>query len=115
MHQIKKRMFVSSMRLFMALFSISVLVFGYYYFASPSAPSKNYDLFGLEIAPITMGYVSIALIVLAAITHTSGQIIFWCKKDRGDGSEGDVTKQLMCGPLYLNAIYLVLLVVIIAV
>ena len=110
----KTRAFISSMRLFMALFSVSVLVFGYYYFASPSIPNENYNLFGLEITPMVMGYITIGLIVLASATHISGQIIFWCKKDRGDAGEDEVTKQLMCGPLYLNALYLVLLVVIIA-
>lgn len=104
----KKRIFTSLLRLFMALFSVAILVFGYFWFAYPSDADKTYNLFGLEIEPMTMGYISIALIVIAFITHTSGQIVFWCKKD-----SDPISKQLMCGPLYINALYLALIVIII--
>ena len=104
----RQRILTSLLRLFMALFSIAVLVFGYFWFAYPSLPEQKYNLFGLQVEPMTMGYISIALIVVAFVTHTSGQIVFWCKKD-----SDPISKQLMCGPLYINAIYLALIILIV--
>lgn len=104
----KKRIFTSLVRFFLALFSVAVLVFGYFWFAYPSMPNQKYNVFGLEIEPMTMGYISIALIVVAFVTHTSGQIVFWCKKD-----SDPISKQLMCGPLYINALYLALIILIV--
>lgn len=104
MTTLRKRVFASVSRLFLALFCVTVLVFGYYWFAHPGF-GQTYTILGFEVSPMTMGYISIGLMVFAFLTHGAGQIMFWCKRE-----QDPVTRQLMCGPLYVNALYLVLII-----
>lgn len=96
---------VSITRFVMAVFCVAVLFLSHYFMGGHGMPTRGYSVLGAELQPAMLGYVTIALTVLAFFAHAAGQIRFWCRKD-----QDVITRRLMCGPLYINAFYLAFII-----